>query len=302
MTNIRLIFQSKLMALGVACEILALIAAVGNLFAGSLWWSPLLPNVALILATLGAALVAGKVASDYHGRGLNEKQRGEVIGIVNEILMSSRLNTVQRGEVTQITGSSGLNQHQREAVNEILSGSDLSQVQRDEVAQIIAGSGLSPKQVDDLPVKLMDMRLWLMVSAQQAAVVALNYLRQKGHGRVAVLTSTNGGLVEAQCIDPPQEALNCDRQHERVNGDASNVLKIAASHLQVFAGDTVIWLPPAGDGLCYTNGVVDLPMGVDGRHLVFSFEDCVPKPRIPAQGDYVLTRDHSGRYAWVRKS
>ena len=75
MTNIRMVFRSKLMVLGVACEFLALIAAAGNWFAGS--WSvwQLLPNVALTLATLGAVLVAGRVAWDYHGRGLNERQK-----------------------------------------------------------------------------------------------------------------------------------------------------------------------------------------------------------------------------------
>lgn len=299
-SNIRAIFGSKLMALGVACEILALIAAVGNWLAGSEGAWQLLPNVALTLATSGAVLVAGKVAWDYETRKLNAIQRAEVTEIVNEILLVSRLNTVQRGEVTQIIGSSGLNQHQRESVNEILLSSNLNEAQRDAVAQIISESGLSPKQVDDLPAKLMGMYLPRMISAQQASVTALNYLRQKGHGRVAILTNTSDSLVEVQCIDPPQEALNCERQHDREDWDTDNSLEIAASHLQVSFGYTVIWWPPASDGLCYTNRNT---RPFDGRSLVFSFEDCVPKWRFPAKGDYVLTADPSGPYlSWVRKS
>ncbi len=296
MTNIRMIFRSKWMVAGVICEILAFIAAVGNWFAGSWWVWELLPNVALTLATLGAVMVAGRVAWDYHGRGLNGRQREEV----NDIVSSSSLNPTQREEVTQITESSGLNPRQREAVNEILLGSDLNKIQKDAVAQIIAESGLSPTQVDDLPAKLMDIYLWRMVSAQQAAIAAYDYLIQEGHGRVAVLTNASGGLVEVQCIDPPQEALNCERQHDREDGDTDNFLKIAASHLQIFVGDTMIWWPPASNGVCYTNRAVHPTMVVDGRQWVFSLEDCVPKRLDPRSDDYVLTRDHSGRYAWVR--
>ena len=307
MTNIRLIFQSKWMVAGVVCEILAFIAAVGNWFAGSGAVWQLLPNVALTLATLGAVMVAGRVAWDYHGRGLNERQRAEVTAIVNEILLASRLNTVQRGEVTQITGSSGLNQHQRETVSEILSGSNLNEMQKDAVAQTIAETGLSPKQVSDLPAKLMDMYLPRMLSAQQAAITASNYLMahdyliQNGHGRVAVLTNTSGGLVEVQCIDPPQEALNCERHHDYEDGDTDNALKIAAAHLDIRAGDTVIWLPPASNGFRYTNRVVHSTI-MDGKRWVFSFEDCVPKRLDPVSGDYLLTRDPSGHYAWERKA
>ena len=294
MTNMRMIFRSKLMALGVAFEILALMAVAWNWYDNSLW----LPNAALTLATLGAVIVAGRVAWDYHGRGLNGRQREEV----NDIVSSSSLNPTQKEEVTQITESSGLNPRQREAVNEILLGSDLNKIQKDAVAQIFAESGLSATQVDDLPDKLMNMSLWRMVSAQQASVTALNYLRQKRHGRVAVLTNDDVGLVEVQCIDPPGDALSCERQHEREDGDTDNSLTIAASHLQRFAGDTVMWLPPAGNGINYTNGAVHSTMAVDGRRWVFSFEDCVPKRLDPVAGEYVLTRDHSGSYAWVRKS
>ena len=247
---------------GVACEILAVIAAVGNWFAGSgpVW--QLLPNAALTLATLGAVLVASKIALDYHGRGLNGKQQEDV----NATLSNSSLNTTQEEEVAQAISSSGLNPHQREAVNQILVVSNLNEChQRAAVAQIIAETGLSPKQVDDLPAKLMDIPLWRFVSAQQAAVVAADYLRQKGHGRVAVLTHADGGLVEVQCIDPPEDALTCERQHDRADGDTHSFLKIAASHLQIFAVETMIWLPPVSDGVCYTNGAVHPSMSVDGR-------------------------------------
>ena len=298
MMNIRMIFRSKWMVAGVICEILAFIAAVGNWFAGSWLVWQLLPNVALTLATLGAIMVAGRVAWDYHGRGLNGRQQEEV----NDTVSSSNLNTTQREEVEHITESSGLNPHQREAVNEMSLGSDLNKIQRDAVAQIIAQSGLSPRQVSDLPANLMNMSLWHMVSAQQAAIVAANYLRQKGHGRLAVLTSAGGGFIEVQCIDPPEDALACERQHDREDGDTDDFLKVAASHLEIFAGDTMIWLPPTGDGIKYTNGSVHPSMHVDGRRWVFSREDCVPKRLDPRADDYVLTRDHSGRYAWERKS
>jgi hypothetical protein len=220
---------------------------------------------------------------------------------MNETLSSSSLNTTQREGVTQITESSRLNPRQQEAVNEILSGSDLNEIQKGAVAQIIAESGLSPRQISDLPAKLMDIYLWRIVSAQQAAITAYDHLVQEGHGRVAVLTNAGSGLVEVQPIDPPQEALNCQRQHDREDGDTYTALQIAAAHRQPFAGDTVIWWPPAGNGLRYTNRNVHPTMGVDGRRLVFSREACVPKWLDPVAGDYVLTRDESGEYTWEQK-
>lgn len=270
----------------------------GDWFAGSgpVW--QLLPNAALTLATLGAVLVASKIALDYHGRGLNGKQQEDV----NETLSSSSLNTTQEEEVAQAISSSGLNQHQREAVKEILLGSDLNEIQKGAVAQIIAESGLSPRQISDLPAKLMDIYLSRIVSAQQAAVTASDYLTLNGHGRVAVLTNASGGLVEVQCIDPPQDALNCERLHDSEGEDTDNALKIAAAHLHPIAGNTLIWLPPASRGFRYTNRAIHPTMAMGGRQWVFSFEDCVPKRLDPRAHDYVLTRDHSGRYAWRRES
>ena len=303
MANIRVIFRSRWMRLGVACEIFAFFAALGNWY-DSPWlvWQ-FLPNVALTLATLGAVIVAGRVAWEYHGRELNERQREDV----NAMLSSSSLSPTQREEVEQITESSGLNQHQREAVNEILSGSDLNEIQKDAVSRIIAESGPSQRQLSELPSKLIDIHLSPMISAQQAAITACNYLmeydylRRNGHGRVAVLTSASGGLVEVQCIDPPKEALNCPRQHNREDGDTEEPLKIAASHLQPFAGDTIIWLPPAGNGFRYTNRNIHRTLVVDGRRWVFSREDCAPKRLDPVSGDYVLTCDESGKYTWEQR-
>ena len=294
MTNIRMIFRSKLMVLGVACEILALMAVAWNWYDSSLW----LPNAALTLATLGAVIVASRVAWDYHGRGLNGRQREEV----NDTVSSSSLNPTQKEEVTQINESSGLNPRQREAVNEMSLGSDLNEIQKGAVAEIIAESGLSPRQISDLPAKLMDIYLWRMVSAQQAAITAYDYLVQEGHGRVAVLTDAGGGLIEVQRIDRPKGVLTCERRHDREDGDTYTALQIAAAHLLSFAGDTVIWWPPGNNGLRYANGNTEPPIAIDGMSWVFSTEDCVPKRLDPVAGEYVLTRDPSGRYAWVRKS
>ena len=298
MTNIRMIFRSGWMVAGVACEILALIAAVGNWFAGS--WSvwQLLPNVALTLATLGAVLVAGRVAWDYHGRGLNERQKEEV----NDTVSSSSLNTTQNEEVTQITESSGLSPRQGEAVNEILSSSNLNEAQRDAVAQIIAESGLSRRQVFELPARLKGIHLSRIASAQQAAITAGDYLVQAVHGRMAILTNAGDGIVQVQCIDPPQEALNCERQHDREDGGSSAPFGIVSAHLEEFAGDTLIWRPPGNQGLRYINGNTEPPIAIDGRSWVFNTQDCVPKRLDPVAGDYVLTRDPSGCYAWERKS
>ena len=295
MTNIKMIFRSKWMLAGVICEFLAFIAAAGNLLAGSWWLGQLLPNVALILATLGAAMVAGRVAWDYHGRGLNARQQEDV----HDILASAGLNTTQREEVAQITESSGLNPRQREAVNEILSGSGLNEIQKGAVAQIVTESGLSPRQRHDLFDNLMGMDLWRMVSAQQAAAIALDYLYQGGHGRVAILTEAGGKLVDVQCIDPPNDALICKRQHDSDGGNWVNILQIAKDHLKPSAADTVIWRPsPSSRRIRYVDGNTEPPIDIDGKQWVFSTEDCVPKRLDPRSGDYVLTRDKSGEYTW----
>ena len=105
MTAVRMIGQSKIMTLGVAFEILAVIAAVLN-WVTNLWW---LPNAALTLATLGAVAVATKIAWDYHGRGLNAQQRNDVDGI----LTGASLNQTQSNEIAEAIQSSGLTQRQK---------------------------------------------------------------------------------------------------------------------------------------------------------------------------------------------
>ena len=66
-TAISMILRSPIMTVGVACEIIAFSAAAWN-WVDSYQW---LPNAALTLATVGAVIVAIRVAWDYHGRELN---------------------------------------------------------------------------------------------------------------------------------------------------------------------------------------------------------------------------------------
>ena len=105
MTAVRMIGQSKIMTLGVAFEILAVIAAILN-WVSNFWW---LPNAALTLATLGAVAVATKIAWDYNGRGLNAQQRDDV----NGNLAHTNLNQTQRTEIERLIQSSGLTPQQK---------------------------------------------------------------------------------------------------------------------------------------------------------------------------------------------
>ena len=129
MTNIRMIFWSRWMVAGVICEILAFIAAVGNWFAGSWLVWQLLPNVALTLATLGAIMVAGRVAWDYHGRGLNGRQQDNV----QDILASASLSARQREEAEGILANANLNETQKEEVAEAIKSSGLTERQKSSV-------------------------------------------------------------------------------------------------------------------------------------------------------------------------
>ena len=113
MTNIRMIFRSKWMLAGVLCEILAFIAAVGNWFAGSCHSVAVAAKRRSDAGNIGSGpMVAGRVAWDYHGRGLNGRQQEEV----NDTVSSSGLTQTQREEVEQITESSGLGT--RSGINE----------------------------------------------------------------------------------------------------------------------------------------------------------------------------------------
>ena len=90
-TAISMILRSGWMTVGVACEIIALIGATWN-WVDSYQW---LPNAALTLATIGAVIVAIRVAWDYQGRGLNAKQGEES----KDILTSSALTTRQKSDL-----------------------------------------------------------------------------------------------------------------------------------------------------------------------------------------------------------
>ena len=119
-TGTRLIWQSKIMTLGIVCEILAVIAAILN-WVNDLWW---LPNATLTLATLGAVAVATKTAWDYHGRGLNAQQRDDV----DDILTNASLNEPQKNQVTETIESSGLTARQKRDLQTVLYETDVANV------------------------------------------------------------------------------------------------------------------------------------------------------------------------------
>ena len=116
-TAISMIWRSPIMTVGVACEIIALSAAAWN-WVDSYQW---LPNAALTLATVGAVIVASRVAWDYHGRGLNAKQTQEV----NDILTSVGLNKTQSEAMAETIKSSGLTQQQKSDLITELQGINL---------------------------------------------------------------------------------------------------------------------------------------------------------------------------------
>lgn len=256
-TAAKMIWHSKVMTLGVACEILALIAVAWNWYESPQW----LPNAALTLATIGAVIVASRVAWDYHGRGLNAKQGEEVQNILTEV---------------------GLNAPQLEAIGEI-----------------IASSGLNTRQKEDLEAALQDADLVRTVAAQRAIVDAIDQLRDAEHGHVVVIRVTGLYQFDVQLVAPPTARGQCQRQHEYEPEADFNPLKVAKSLYERFSDPTVLWKHPVTGHLCHTN-----------RHdahsstteLVFSFEDCVPKWRVPSVGDYVLTRDQVGRSTWQEKT
>ena len=90
-TAISMILRSPIMTVGVACEIIALFGATWN-WVNSYPW---LPNAALTLATIGAVIVACRIAWDYHGRGLNAQQKEES----KDILTSSGLTPRQKSDL-----------------------------------------------------------------------------------------------------------------------------------------------------------------------------------------------------------
>ena len=255
-TAISMILRSGWMTVGVACEIFALIGAAWN-WVDSYQW---LPNAALTLATVGAGIVASRVAWDYHGRGLNEKQKGEA--------------------------------------KDILTNASLNETQTDEITEAIKSSGLTTRQKSDLLPALQEIDLVSTVFAQKALADAINYLQDAEHGHVAVIRITGFGQLDVQCVAPPPARGKCQRQHTYEQGSDINYLEIAESIFNPFCHPAVLWMQPSSRNLRNTN---QNDPGSRSRELVFSFEDCVPKWLVPAGGDYVLTRDDTGRSTWEQK-
>ena len=255
----RLIWQSKIMTLGVACELLAVIAAVVN-WVTNLWW---LPNAALTLATLGAVAVATKIAWDYHGRGLNAQQRQDMDGILTE--------------------------------------ASLNETQRNEIAESIQSNGLTPHQKSDLPAAIREINVVIIVEAQNALYAALDYLQRPDHGHLVVIHRTGVGRLEVRYVDPPPARGVCQRQHADEHGSELNLVAVAASFYQPFTNPAVLWRHPGSGNICHTNYDIAGERTVPGNELTFSFEDCVPKWRLPMAGDYVLRNNATGRSTWQQK-
>ena len=188
-TAVRMIWQSKVMTLAMACEILALIAATWNWVDSYRW----LPNVALTLATIGAVVVAFRVAWDYHGRGLNANQRQDVDGI--------------------------------------LTNASLNETQMKEITEAIRSSGLTPRQKSDLPAALRELSVANIVEAQKAVDLALDYLRKSDHGHVVVIHTIGVGRLDVRYVGPPSARGVCQRQHAYEQGDDLNLVKVATSPL-----------------------------------------------------------------------
>ena len=255
-TAARLIWQSKIMTLGVACEFLAVIAAVVN-WVTNLWW---LPNAALTLATLGAVAVATKIAWDYHGRGLNAQQRDDAAGII--------------------------------------SNASLNETQSKETAEAIQSSGLTPLQKAEMPSALREIDVASIVDAQKAVNSALEYLTRPGHGQVVVIHRVGIGRLDVRYLDPPPVRGVCERQHAQEPGTTLNFVEVATSLFQPFTNPAVLWKHPGSGYFCHTN--YDAP-GAHGQNLIFSFEDCVPKWRVPTSGDYVLRHDPNRGSTWEQQ-
>ena len=255
-TAIRMIWQSKIMTLGVTCEIFALIGATWNWVDSYPW----LPNVALTLATIGAVVVAGRVAWDYHGRGLNAKQKEES--------------------------------------KDILTNASLNETQMDEIAEAIQSSGLTPGQKSDLPATLGEISVANIVEVQKALDVALEYLltaQRPDHGHVVVIHRIGRSQLDVRYVDPPRASGPCQRQHAHEQGADLNLLEVANSLLQPLTKFTVLWRHPVDQKCFHTNyNAAEDP----GHFLTFSFEDCVPKWRIPIVDDYVLSSQATGDFTW----
>ena len=275
MNALGMIWQSKIMTLGVVCEILAVIAAA--LSAPVIPTPGWLPYAALLMATIGAAIVAGKVAWDYHGRGLNATQRKEV----QDILVSASLN-----------------ERQREDVQGILASVSLNATQMEEVTPAIKLSGLTDPQKSELAAVLMGINVVNTVFAQKAVADAIDYLRKPGHGHVVVIDWSGFSQYDVQYLDPPWVDVGCDRSHAYESGSDIGFFDIVRSLFQLLGTPLVLWKLPGNGKWNYTNR--NDPKSFDGQ-LVFNLYDCVPEWRAPAIGDYVLTRSDSGTHTWEQR-
>ena len=259
MTSARIIWQSKVMTLGVACEISALIAAAWNWYDNS-WW---LPNATLTLATVGAVVVACRVAWDYHGLGLNAKQSHDVEGV--------------------------------------LTNASLNETQMKEIAEAIQSNGLTPRHKSDLPAALREVSVANIVEAQKAVHVALDYLREPSHGNVVVIYTIGVGRLDVRCVGPPPARDVCQRQHAYEQGADLDLVEVATSLFRSFTNPAVLWKHPVSGNFCHTNYDTVGERNLPDNELIFSFEDCVPKWRFPAAGDYVLKHNATGGSTWEQK-
>ena len=210
-TAISMILRSPIMTVGVLCEIIAFSAAAWN-WVDSYQW---LPNAALTLATVGAVIVASRVAWDYHGRGLNAKQTQEV----NDILTSV-----------------GLNKTQSEAM-----------------AETIKSSGLTPRQTSDLPAAIQAIDVAKIVETQKALDAALVYLQRTDHGHVVVIYRIGGRRLDVRYVNPPRPVGPCKRQHPNEQGADLNDAEVATSLFRQFTNPAVLWKHPANGNFCHTN-------------------------------------------------
>ena len=210
-TAISMILRSPIMTVGVACEIIAFSAAAWNWIDSYQW----LPNAALTLATIGAVIVAIRVAWDYQGRGLNAKQKEEA--------------------------------------KDILTNASLNETQMDEITEAIKSTGLTPRQQSDLPTALQEIDLVSTVFVQKAVADAINYLNNSEHGHVAVIHVTGFGQLDVQCVAPPPARGECQRQHEYEQDSDINPLEITKSIFEPFSGPAVLWRNPGSRALRNTN-------------------------------------------------
>ncbi len=276
MNALTMIWQSKIMTLGVVCEILAVIAAA--LSAPIIQTPGWLPYAALLMATIGAAIVAGKVAWDYHGRGLN---------------------ATQRNDVQDILAGASLSERQKEDVQSILASTSLNATQMEKVAEAIQSSGLTERQKSELAAALMATNAVTIVFAQKAVADAINYLRESGHGYVVVIHATGFSQWDVQCVAPPWAEIGCSRQHVQGQDGGFNFFHIAQSLIQSYVTTTYLWTQPGSPQWHYTN---NYDPNSFTNQLVFNLYDCVPEWRVPATGDYVLTPTAPNHSAWVQKS